>query len=139
MATRKYRKFVHATVTGGANIPNLTNAVLKWALVDSALVPADTTITGHEYLSDISAGVIATSAAIANQSVVDGLLDGDDVALVDPGGGETGEYLALYADTGNPATSRLIECSDDATNLPITLDGTNDEIQHNASGITKFG
>jgi hypothetical protein len=45
----------------------------------------------------------------------------------------------LYADTGNPATSRLILLSDDATNLPLTLDGTDDEIQHNASGITKFG
>lgn len=139
MATRKYRRFVHALVTGGANIPNLTSATLKWALVDSALVAADTTITGHEYLSDIQAGVIATSAAITGQMVVDGLLDGDDVALTDGGGGATGEYLALYADTGDPATSRLLECSDDATNLPITLDGTNDQIQHNASGITRFG
>lgn len=139
MATRKYRKFVHATVTGGANIPNLTSAALKWALVDSAIVPADSTITGHAFLSDISAGVIATSAAIANQTVVDALLDGDDVALTDAGGGGTGEYLALYADTGNPATSRLILLSDDATNLPLTLDGTADQIQHNASGITQFG
>lgn len=139
MAARKYRRFVHALVTGGANIPNLSTASLRWALVDSAVVPADTTISGHEFLSDIQAGVISTTEPLQNVTVVDGLLDADDVQLPDDGGGETGEYLVLYADTGNPATSRLIMLSDDATNLPVTQDGVADEIQHNASGITQFG
>lgn len=139
MATRKYRKFVHALVTGGANVPNLGSAELKWALIDSGEVQADTTITGHEYLSDIAAGVLTTTPALSNVTVTDALVDADDVTLPDPGGGATGEYLVLYADTGNPATSRLILCSDDATNLPITLDGTDDEIQHNVQGITQFG
>jgi hypothetical protein len=139
MAIRKSRRWLHAMVAGGANLPNLATATLRWAVVDSAIVPADSTITGDEYLSDIQAGVIGTSDAIGNQSVVDALLDGDDVALPDDGGGETGEYMWLYADTGNAATSRLILLSDDAANLPITQDGVADQIQHNASGILSIG
>lgn len=139
MATRKYLATVHAAFSGGANIPNLGTASLKWALVDAAITPANTAVGGHAFLSDISAGVIATTAALANQSFTDRLLDADDVELPDDGGGETGEYLVLFVDTGNPATSRLLICSDDATNLPITQDGVADQIQHNASGITQFG
>lgn len=140
MAMRKYRATVHAAFSGGANIPNLTSATLKWALVDSAITPANTAVGGHAFLSDISAGVIATSAALSNQTFVDGVLDADDgTVLTDGGGGASGEYLVLYADTGNAATSRLIVCSDDATGLPLTLDGVNDSISYNASGITKFG
>ena len=139
MATRKYRKWQHAANSGGSNVPNLSSANLKWALVDSAEVAANTAIDGHEYLSDISAGVIATTVLLANQSFVDGVLDADDVTLPDTGGGATGEYLVLYADTGTPSTSRLLVCSDDASNLPLTLDGTNDEIQHHVSGILSVG
>lgn len=137
MANRLYRKYLHALATGTA--VNLSTATLKFVLVDSATYTPDTTITGHEFLSDIVSGArLATTAALSSVTVTDAGLDAADPAIPDAGGGATAEYAVLYVDTGAAATSRLLALFDTATGLPLTLDGTNDTLQINASGIFKL-
>jgi hypothetical protein len=136
MANRLFQKFKQAALTGNFTADlSAAGTNVKAALIDTGLHDPDTTITGDEFLGDVSAGVIATTGNLANKTVVDGVFDADNAALPDAGGGATGEEVVLYVDTGNPATSRLLALIDTATGLPLTLDGTNDTIQWHASGI----
>jgi Ethanolamine utilization protein EutJ (predicted chaperonin) len=136
MANAVFTKYKQALLSGGANIPDLDSATIKAAIIDTAIDTPNTGAAGDEYLSDVSAAVIATSAALANKTVVAAVFDADDVTVTDPGGGATGEALILYADTGVAATSRLLAYLDTGvTGLPITLDGVDDLIRWNASGI----
>jgi hypothetical protein len=135
MANALYGKYRRAFLTGAA--PDLRAVVLRWLLVDSAqYAPNLDAAAGHEFLSDVPVGARLTSTApLSNVSVAGATLDADDPAIVDPGGGGTAEFLILYVDTGNAATSRLLLFVDTAAGLPLTLDGTNDTVQHNAAGI----
>ena len=133
MANARYPKFWKNQNNG--NAVNLLTATLKWVLVDTALY---TYGVAHEFLSDIAAGArLAMTAALANKTINDlAVLDADDPSLTDPGGGATAEAIVLFVDTGDPATSKLIAYLDSGvTGLPYTLDGTNDSVQHNASGV----
>lgn len=134
MANRLYRKYVHALMTGGSNIPNLSTANIKAALIDTGAFTPDTTITGHEYLSDVTAGIVNTTGNLASVTVTDGVLDAADTTLPDTGGA-TGENIIIYADTGTGSTSRLLALIDTATGLPITPDSVNDIIRWHTSGI----
>lgn len=138
MANRLFRKYVHALITGGANVPNLATADLRVVLVDTADDDPDTTIAGDDYLDDIAAGAReSTTLALQNVTVVDGVVDADDLALPDDGGDQA-EELVLYAHTGNEATSRLIAVIDTATGLPLTPDSVADLIRWHSSGILGF-
>lgn len=135
MANRWFRRYLHALLTGGAKLPNWTTADLRVVLIDIADDDPDTTITGDEYLSNIAAAAReAVTLALTNVTVVDGVIDADDVALPDDGG-DPSEELVLYAHTGVEATSRLLVCIDTATGLPITPDSVADMIRWHASGI----
>lgn len=87
------------------------------------------------FLGDIAAGGRkAQTAALANAAIAAGgsTLDADDVAITDPGGGQTCDVTFLFKDTGVAATSNLIAVDD---SFSLTLDGTNDTLQWNAQGI----
>ena len=91
----------------------------------------------HQYLSDIpSAARIATSGALQNKAVTDGVFDADDITLTAVAGDQF-EYIVLYKDTGVEGTSRLILFIDTATGLPCTPNGSDITIQW-SSGADKI-
>lgn len=98
------------------------NDTIKVVLVDGAdYTPL---VATHEFLADIAAiARVATSPALANKSSTAGVADADDVTFAAVAG-DTSEYLVIYQDTGNAATSRLIAIIDTATGLPVIPNGS---------------
>lgn len=131
MANRTYDKFVNRQLSG--NPVNFSADTFKIVGVSSGYTP-DTSATGHTFLSDIVAGNRLTTTASCTVSVSNRTIVVSDIALPDAGGG-TVTYLVLYKDTGTDTTSPLVFIIDTATNLPLVLDGTNDTIDFNASGL----
>lgn len=94
---------------------------VKAVLIDSAqyTVAIDT----HQFLSDIPAGArIATSAALSSKTKALGVANAANVVFPAVTGASV-EAVVLFADTGTPATSRLICYVDTATGLPVTPNG----------------
>lgn len=131
MANALYPKFKEALLKADIDLENVD---IRWWVIDTG---AYTYNAAHDFLDDVASGSrLANSANLASKTFTNGLFDAADPALTDPGGGATGEALILYHHTGTDSTARLIAYFDTGvTGLPITLDGTNDTIQHNASGI----
>lgn len=104
---------------------------LKAVIVDTATY---TYTTSHEFLSDIPVGErVATSANLTGKTITDGTFDSDDI-IYTAVTGDPSEAVVLYQDSGSDATSRLIAYIDTATGLPVTPDGTNINLNVNASG-----
>lgn len=110
---------------------NLLTDTIKAALVDGADYSYS---ASHEFYSSISAGVVGTPQTLTNKSVTNGVFNADDVTIPTVTGDQC-ELIALYKDTGNPATSPLISLIDTATGLPVTPNGTNITFQWHGTGI----
>lgn len=83
----------------------------------------------HATLADIPAAArVATSGALQNKTVTDGVFDTDDITVTSVSGDQF-EYIVLYKDTGVEGTSRLILLIDTATGLPCTPNGSDITIQ----------
>lgn len=96
--------------------------VIKAVLVDHSVV---TPLPGtHVFLSDISAGVVSTSAALGSTTGTAGVADSADIAFVAVSGASC-ESVVLFKDTGVAATSRLIAFMDSGSGLPVTPNGGN--------------
>jgi hypothetical protein len=94
---------------------------IKVVLVDGADYTPN--LSTHDFLDDIpEAARVATSGALASKTVTAGVADAADVTISSVTGDQF-EYLVIYKDTGNAATSRLIACIDTATGLPCTPNG----------------
>jgi len=77
-----------------------------------------------EFLSVIPADCrIATSANFTAKTVAAGVADAADITFSAVAAGYVCEYVAIFKDTGDPATSRLIALIDTATGLPVTTNG----------------
>ncbi len=108
---------------------------IKCVLVDSADYARD--LAAHDFLDDVPAGArVATSGNLASKTVAAGVADAADVTLSSVTG-DPSEYIIIYKDTGDPATSRLIACIDTATGLPVTPNGGDIIIQWD-SGANKI-
>ena len=104
---------------------------LKAVLVDTATYTYN---VAHEFLSDIPAGErVATSANLTSKTITDGTFDSADIVYTAVTG-DPSEAVVLYQDSGVEGTSRLIAYIDVATGLPVTPDGTNINLNVNASG-----
>ena len=94
-------------------------------------------IDTHEFLSSIAAGArIATSAALTAKTKALGVAGAANVVW----GAVTGasiEAVALYQDTGNEATSRVIAYIDTATGLPVTPNGSDINLNWD-TGVNKI-
>jgi len=91
---------------------------IKVCLVDHALdtpVPAT-----DEYLDDISAGIVATTANLSSKAITGGVFDAADTVFSAVASGDPCESLVIYKDTGTASTSPLIAFIDTATGLPVT-------------------
>ena len=94
---------------------------IKLVLIDTADYTVD--LANHDNLDDIPAAArVATSGNLASKTVTDGVADAADVTFTSVSG-DTVEAIALYKDTGNESTSRLIAYIDTATGLPLTPNG----------------
>lgn len=130
MANAIYPKYKEALLDGASDI-DLNDGTVKVALVDTGTY---TYSSAHDFYNDVS-GVVGTPQTIANTTVTNGTLDGDNVTFTAVSG-NTVEALIIYIDTGNSATSRLVAYIDTSvTGLPVTPNGGDITITWNASGI----
>jgi hypothetical protein len=132
MANNLYTKAKQGLIDGSID---LDTDDIRVVLVDGADYTPN--LATHDNLDDIpSAARVATSGALQNKTVTDGVFDADDkiIAAVT---GDQFEYLALYKHTGTESTSRLILLIDTATGLPCTPNGSDITIQW-ASGADKI-
>jgi len=132
MANKVYPKFKKAALSGVA-IDLLTN-VIKVVLIDLAdYVYND----AHEFLADIPAPArVAISPALISKTISD-LADFDsaDPTLPAVPASDDVEALAMFIDTGDVGTSRLIYFQDTGiTGAPLLPDGNDIKITVNAAG-----
>jgi len=133
MSNAIYPKYKQSLLDGDTNI-DVNDGTVKVALVDTGTYTYSAT---HQFLSDLT-GVVGTAQAIANTTVTNGLLDGDDVTFTSVSGNSV-EALVIYIDTGTSTTSRLVAYIDTGvTGLPVTPNGGNISITWNASGILQL-
>jgi len=117
---------------------DLSTADVRVAFVDSGYT-ADLTDGGDKFLSDVkAAGTVLTTSDLSNVSWSTRVLDADDPTITDPGSGQATQAV-VYIHTGTDSTARLLGHTDTASGLPLTFDGTNDNLTFNASGILKLG
>lgn len=121
MASVIYPLYKEALLTGSSNI-SLSSGTVKIILVDTA----DYTYSAaHDMLDDVAAaGRVATTGALANKTVTNGVFDADDTSWSTVTG-DTSEALIIYIDTGVESTSRLVAYIDSGTGLPVTPNGNN--------------
>jgi hypothetical protein len=91
---------------------------LKAAMLKDSYVP---NFTSDDFLDDISSHVAAT-VTLSSKSTTGGKFDAGD-PVFSPGSGDDCNAVAVYKDTGNPATSPLLFYTDDIINFPITTTG----------------
>lgn len=124
MANQLYPKAKQAFL--GALI-DMDTDVIKAALTRTAYNAS------HEFLTSI-ADIVATSPALTSPTITNGVFDSADFVYPSVAAGAATNFIVLYKDTGTAATSRLIAHIDTATGLPVTPDGTNINVNVNASG-----
>jgi len=130
MANALYPKFKEALLnqaagTSAINLSSDTN--IKVALVNiSGSTNAYTYSSSHQYFSSVStnsAAVVATSGALGNKTVTNGVFDADDVTVTGVSGTNVIGALVIYKDTNTAASSPLIAFLDSGTGLSITPNG----------------
>ncbi len=132
MANGLYKPYKQAAMSGGVNTDLLTGDV-KAVLVDATDYTVD--LDNHDFLADIAGGArVATSANLASKTFTGNAFDAADFAFATVSGDES-EAIIYYIDTGVEATSRLMAYVDTATGLPITPNGGDINVTHNAAGI----
>ncbi|PKQ59717.1 hypothetical protein B5566_02410 [Mycobacterium sp. MHSD3] len=91
------------------------NDDIKVAAVDATYTP---NLATHQYLSDLT-GIVSTTPNLEGKTWMAGVADADNTAFPDVTGSQI-RRMVIYQDTGTAGTSRLIECIDTGTGLPIT-------------------
>lgn len=121
MANKIYPKYKAAAISGGAN-HDLVGGTVKLVLIDTgAYTYSDT----HEFLSDVPSGArIALTAALTGKAVSTAAVFSSSNSVFPTVSGASVEAVAMYIDTGSPATSRLVAFWDTSiTGLPVTPSG----------------
>lgn len=108
-----YGKAKQALLNGQINV--LTNQ-LKLLILKNNYIP---NINNHEYVSDInSSSITARSSALQNVSNTLGVLDADDIEILNYSG-EAFNSVVIYIDSQNDASSRLLCYIDTSSGLPF--------------------
>ena len=119
MANEMYRKGLEAFLRSQIDWERST---IRAVLLDLAAYQPN--LLTDQFLSVIpEAARVAISPALTQKTATDGVADAADLVIPSVGGAEA-EALALFADTGNPATSRLICLIDTAVGLPAAAGGS---------------
>jgi hypothetical protein len=132
MSNALYTKAKQALIAGDIDLDADT---IKAVFVDGADYTPN--LATHQFLSSIPAGArVATSGALQNKTVTDGVFDAADIVVASVSGDQF-EYIVLFKDTGAEGTSRLLLLIDTATGLPCTPNGSDITIQW-SSGADKI-
>lgn len=123
MSSALYDKGRNAFIKGELD---LINDTIKIALLASTHTPD---LAAHDFWDDISGDQIGSSVILGSKDCTDGIFDAADATFPTVSGAEC-SYIAIYHDTGTPATSTLIALLDtDVTGLPVTPNGGDIEVQ----------
>lgn len=137
MANAVYPKYKEALLNGSANsaLTGTGSTGLWVALVDTGTY---TYSAAHEFYSSLS-GVVGTDVEVSSVTLVNGLIDGDN-EVFSAVTGNTVEALVYYRkNAGANTTWRLVAYIDTGvTGLPVTPNGGDINLNHNASGIIQL-
>ncbi|KAA0970796.1 hypothetical protein FPY71_09990 [Aureimonas fodinaquatilis] len=130
MANALYPKFKEALLAGDIDIPEDS---VRAVLID---VSEYTFSATHDALNDVSAGArISGPQPLASKTILNGTLDAANLTFpAVPGGAVVGAVI-IYVDTGTESTSPLIAYIDTGSNLPITPNGGDINLNWSESGI----
>lgn len=138
MANVVYPKYKEALLGAAAN--SSLNASEGSTGVFAALVDTGTYTysAAHEFYSSLS-GIVGTDQEITTKTILNGLFDGDNCVFPSVSG-NSAEAIVLYRkNAGANTTWRLVAYIDTGvTGLPVTPNGTNININWNASGIIQL-
>lgn len=91
--------------------------------ISAVLVPSGYTYSvAHEFLSEIG-GFVGAPVALANNDITGGVFDADDLDFGALASGSVVKALAIYKDTGAPATSPLLCYLDVIIGFPFATNG----------------
>jgi hypothetical protein len=128
MANALYSPFKQGLLSKQFDLPN---DVVKAALVDGA---SATFSAAHQFLSSISAGVVAKSPALTGKTITDGVFKAAYVTL--PGVvGPSVEVVVVYVDKGGADSANPLVGWIDAPAIAYNPNGSDAEIRWSASGI----
>lgn len=91
---------------------DLTSVTVKFVAVSSSY----TYSASHQYLSDLGATTVSTTAALTSKTVTSGSFGAADSSIPNPTGAFT--QLVSYVDTGVAGTSRLLSHHDVTSTSP---------------------
>lgn len=119
MANKLYDNARDQFLRGNLDWVNITG---KAVMIDTTEYTLDAAL--HQHLDDIpSAARVATATLTGKTASGGGVADASDVTFTAVSGAEVGA-LAIYEDSGDEATSRLIAWIDSGGGLPITPNGS---------------
>jgi hypothetical protein len=111
-----FNAFLTGALTGQYN---LTGVPVRAALINEAV---DTPVASDATMADINVSAVLGDVSLQNVTLVNGVLDANDITFVDVGtGSQTANGVLLYSQTGAPTnTHRLIAYFQvgDVTGLP---------------------
>ncbi len=132
MASALYDKGRNAFLKGDVDM--LVDTI-KIALLATTHTPD---LVNDEFWDDVSADIIGSAVALGTKDCTAGVFDAADATFPTVTGAEC-SYIAMYHDTGTPATSTLIALLDnDVTGLPVTPNGGDIEVQWAATANKIF-
>lgn len=137
MANAVYPKYKEALLNGSANsaLTGTGTTGLWVALVDTGTYTYN---AAHEFYSSLS-GIVGTDVEVSSVTLTGGLIDGDNETF-SAVSGNTVEALVYYRkNAGANTTWRLVAYIDTGvTGLPVTPNGGDINLNHNASGIIQL-
>jgi hypothetical protein len=138
MANVVYPKYKEALLGAAANVSlndsEGTTGVFA-ALIDTGTYTYD---AAHDFYNDLS-GIVGTDQEITSKTIVDGLFDGDNCVFPSVSGSSAEAIVIYRKNAGANSSWRLIAYLDTGVSgLPVTPNGTNININWNASGIVQL-
>lgn len=138
MANALVTSFRNGILGAHATRVDLDADTISAMFIDGAV---DTPVVGDDFLDDVASGsrvpALGSAPSLGTKtigSVGTGVFDAADTTFTALTGAQS-EYLILFKNTGNHATSDMIAIWDTATGLPLTPNGGDVTVTWNASGI----
>lgn len=130
MANQLYPSYKALLLNAGLNLASLT---IKAALVDTGVTAFN---SAHDNYDDISTAVVGAPVTLETKTTTGGVFDsGTNPSFTGLVAAPTIEAIAIYYDSGTPATSTLIAWIDTATGLPVAAGATQADVTWDVTGI----
>jgi hypothetical protein len=136
VANAVFPKYKENLLQGTANydLDQSGSAGVFVALVDAGVAAYN---SAHQFYSDISAGVIATSSELSSKTYTNGTFDAADTTFTSATGAQS-EALVIFrkvAATASTSWPLVAWIDTSVTNLPVTPNGGDIIVQWDAAGI----